>query len=67
MGGRGRLKWEAEVGGRGRPNLGSLIGSDRSHDKMWEAEAVGGRNWEAVGGRGRPCSPDWLGLSDRSI
>ena len=44
-----RPKWEA-VGGRGRPceavrgrvrpNLGSLIGSDRSHDKMWEAEAV---------------------------
>ena len=39
MGGRVRLKWEA-VQGRGRPNLGSLIGSDRSHDKMWEAEAV---------------------------
>ena len=51
MGGQfGRPKWEAEVGGRvrpceavrgrARPNLGSLIGSDRSHDKMWEAEAV---------------------------
>ena len=38
------------MGGRGRPNLGSLIGSDRSHDKMWEAEAKSGRPC------GRPCS-----------
>ena len=42
MGGRARPKWEAEVGGRGRP---------------WESE-VGGHaspRWEAeVGGRGRP-------------
>ena len=58
MGGCGRPRWEAKVGGHGRPNLGSLIDSDRSHDKMWEAEAVGGRKWEgqeweAVGGRGR--------------
>ena len=59
----------------GRPNLGSLIGSDRSHDKCgrlrgkWEAKS-GRPRWEAeVGGRGgrpkvegcgRPCSPDWL-------
>ena len=30
-----------------------LIGSDRSHDRMWEAEGkVGGQNWEAdIGGR----------------
>ena len=28
-----------------------LIGTDRSHDKMWEAECLGGRIWEAVGGR----------------
>ena len=28
-----------------------LIGSDRSHDKKWEAVCVGGRIWEAeVGG-----------------
>ena len=39
MGGRAR-PCKAEVGGHARPNLGSLIGSDRSHDKMWEAEAV---------------------------
>ena len=40
VGGRsGRPKWEA-LRGRGRPNLGSLIGSDRSYDKMWEAEAM---------------------------
>ena len=46
------------MGGRARSNLGSLIGSDRSHDKMWEAEAVGGRGRPArpkVGGRARPC------------
>ena len=61
VGGRsGRPKWEAEVGGRARPNLGSLIGSDRSHDKMWEAEAMGGCGRPKVGGRSRPCSPDWL-------
>ena len=59
MGGQGGRLWEA-VGGRGRPDLGSLIGSDRSHDKMWEAEAVGGHGRPKVGGRGRPCSPDWL-------
>ena len=39
----------------------ALIGSDRSHDKLWEAEVIGGhgrpweaefgRPWEAVGGR----------------
>ena len=47
-----RPKWEAEVGGRVRPNLGSLIGSDRSHDKMW-----GGRGCvrPKVGGHVRPC------------
>ena len=76
VGGRGGRPWEAEVGGgrgrlrvggHGRPNLGSLIGSDRSHDKMWQAEAVGGHGGRGcgcgrpkVGGRGRPCSPDWL-------
>ena len=32
--------------------MAHLIGSDRSHDKMWEAVCMGGR--------GRPCSPDWL-------
>ena len=31
-----------EAGG-GRPNLDSLIGLDRSHEKMWEAMCVGGR------------------------
>ena len=30
------------------------------NEKMWEAECLGGQKWEAVGGRGRPCSPDWL-------
>ena len=50
-------KWEA-VGG-----CAPLIGSDRSHDKLWEAEPMGGhvrqceaefgRPWEAVGG----CAP----------
>ena len=54
----------------GLTDLDSLIGSDRSHEKMWEAECLGGRileavggrgrPWEAVGGRGRPRSPDWL-------
>ena len=46
--------WEA-VGG-----CAPLIGSDRSHDKLWEAEAMGGHGRPKVGGRGRPCSPDWL-------
>ena len=55
MGGRiGRPNWEAV---RGRVRLWeALIGSDRSHKKMWEA--VRGRsgrpNWEAkVGGSAR--------------
>ena len=40
LGGRsGRPQCEAEVGGRGRGGRPcSLIGSDRSHEKMWEAE-----------------------------
>ena len=47
-----RLHRPVCVGGRVCERLCSpLIGSDRSHEKMWEAEAVGGRIWEAMGGR----------------
>ena len=49
------------VGGRVRERPCSpLIGSDRSHDKLWEAEGMGGRVRPNLGGRGRPCSSDWL-------
>ena len=62
----GGRSWESEVGGHGSPrweamggcvqgSTTSLIGSDRSHDKMWEAVCMGGQIWEAMGGRGRPC------------
>ena len=40
-----------------------LISLDRSHDKLWEAEAMGGRGRPKVGGRGRPWEAvlsDWL-------
>ena len=43
---------------RGRPC--SLIGSERSHDKLWEAEAMRGRGRPNLGGRGRPWGSDWL-------
>ena len=34
MGGRGRLKWEAEVGGRGRPHESEMGGRG---SPRWEA------------------------------
>ena len=61
VGGRARL-WEAVGGRSGRPC--SLIGSDRSHEKMWEAKLRGCEtpNWEAVGGHvggsARPCEAE---------
>ena len=62
MGGQsGRPKWEAKVGGCGRPWEAEVGG----HGRPWEAKVGGcGRLWEAVGGRGRP----WEALigSDRS-
>ena len=52
------------VGGRA-----PLIGSDRSHDKLWEAEPMGGHVrpiWEAVRGRSeRPCEAEVEGRSGR--
>ena len=39
VGGQSGRPWEAKVGGRGRGGRPcSLIGSDRSHEKMWEAK-----------------------------
>ena len=52
--------WEA-VCVRGRA---PLIGSDRSHDKLWEAEAMRGRVRPKVRGCGRLCEAvlPWLAL-----
>ena len=42
-----------------------LIGSDRSHDKLWEAEVMGGHGRPKVGGHGRLWETMWeAGLSD---
>ena len=52
-----RLPWPPTASHHVRGSTTSLIGSDRSHDKMWEALCervrISGRSWEAV-------LPDWL-------